>query len=220
LGRTELFVCGVFPAFTILALTVLFGPSRLAQLAGLNRSESRIAPGFIGMANFGQWRLICVPGPARLDGLSATIAPAPASPAPPKARSANACRINQEMAAPVQNAGTGEGAGQVIVAANFSLVGANQTPAAMLRLPATARPGDTVGLRFDDGAVAQTKVRDCGPRECLAAWTLADSDWEHLATARSLQVTFPATGRQWVLLDLPVQGLASAIAALKRAEIS
>jgi invasion protein IalB len=77
-----------------------------------------------------------------------------------------------------------------------------------------------VGLRFDDGAVAQTKVRDCGATECLAAWTLTDSDWEHLATARSLQVTFPATGRQWVLLDLPVQGLASAIAALKRAEIS
>jgi invasion protein IalB len=215
LARTALFLCGAFLAVAILALTALSGRARIGELVGLRPSESRIAPGFLGMANFGQWRLICVPAPALLDGLSATGGPAPPV-APPKARNANACRVNQEMVAPQQDAGPG----QVIVAANFSLVGPNQTPAAMLRLPVTARAGDMVGFRFDDGAMAQSKVRDCAATECLAAWTLTNSDWERLSTARSLQVTFPATGRQWVLLDLPVQGLAAAIAALKRAETS
>jgi len=39
-----------------------------------------------------------------------------------------------------------------------------------------------------------------------------------LALAKSLQVTFPVADRQWVLLDLPVEGLSTAMAALARAE--
>jgi invasion protein IalB len=90
----------------------------------------------------------------------------------------------------------------------------------MLRLPATAHPGDAIDLRFDDGAVVQTMVRDCAATECLAVATLTASEWNHLSTARSLQVSFPISGRQWVLLDLPVDGLSTAIAALQRAKTS
>ena len=218
--RTAVFLGGAFVAVAIVALYIVLGAPGPTELIGMTRGEPRIAPGFIGMANFGQWRLICVPGPPRPDGLSATGAPETAAGAFAKARNVNACRINQEMPAAPQNAGSGETPGQVIVAANFSLIGPQRTPAAMLRLPVTARPGDAVGLRFDDGTVVQTMVRDCAATECLAAGTLTTADWEHLSTARSLQVTFPAVDRQWVLLDLPVQGLSTAIAALTRAEIS
>jgi invasion protein IalB len=174
--------------------------------------------GFVGMAQYGQWRLICVPGPAGLDRLGATAAPTGNSEVPPAAKSANACRINQEMPAPQPQKNSGGSPNQVIVAANFSLIGFKQTPVAMLRLPPTGRAGDPVGLRLDDGAVVQTPVRNCTVTECLAAGTLTASDWEHLSVAKSLEVVFPAAGGQWVLLALPVQGLSAAIAALKQAE--
>ena len=204
------FVVGALIAAAIGGLYLVPG---LSGLVGLTRSEPRVTPGFIGMANFDQWRLICVPGPQQ-DGLDPGSADVPAgSPAKP-----NACRVNREMPAPQQDGAPGEA--QVIVAANFSLIGPKQVPAAMLRLPATARPGDAISLRFDDGAVVKTMVRDCAATECLAAGTLTESDWDRLSAARSLQISFPAAGRQWVLLDLPVQGLSAAIAALKQAEAS
>jgi invasion protein IalB len=124
------------------------------------------------------------------------------------------------MPAPRQDASAGEKPGQVLVATNFSLIGPRRTPAVMLRVPATARPGDAIGLRFDNGPMVQTFVRDCAAAECLAAGTLTTADWDKLSTAKSLQVSFPATGRQWVLLDLPLAGLSTAIAALTRAEIA
>jgi invasion protein IalB len=218
LRRTALFLGGAFLAVAIPALYFVLGAPSAAELVSMSRGQPRIVPGFIGMAKFGQWRLICVPGPSRPEGLGA---PTPASaPATAKAVISNACRINQEMPASPQNPASAEAPVPVIVAANFRLVGPKRMPAAMLRLPVTARPGDPVGLRFDDGSVVQTMVRDCAKTECLAAGTLTQADWEHLSTAKSLQVTFPVTGRQWVLLDLPLQGLSTAIAALQRAEIS
>jgi invasion protein IalB len=194
------------------ALYVGMGAPTPAELIALVRGGPRIAPGFVGMANFGRWRLICVPGPPALDGLDAS--------APASTPSANACRINQEMPAPQETAQSGEAAPKVIVAANFSLVGPKRMPAAMLRLPATAQPGDEISLRFDDGAAIKTVVRDCAATECVAAATLTAGDWARLSDARSLKVTFPAARRQWVLLDIPVEGLSTAIAALSRAEVS
>ena len=223
---------GTLALVAIAVLYLALGAPRPAELLAMVRGDTRIAPGFIGMANFGRWRLICVPGPPSLDGLNAAAAPAPDNAATVKVPTGNACRINQEIAAPGlpglgQNAVREQTAGRtpdqppaaVIIAANFSLVGPKRTPAAMLRLPATARAGDAISLRFDDETVITTIVRDCAATECLAAGTLSDSDWAHLSAAKSLRVTFPAAGRQWVLLDLPVEGLAAAVAALSRAEL-
>ena len=109
---------------------------------------------------------------------------------------------------------------QVIVAVNFSLVGPRRTPSAMLRLPPTARTGDVITLRFDDSSVMKTMVRDCADSECLAAGTLAPEDWRHLSTTNSLKVMFPTLARQWVIINLPVQGLAAAIDAYHRADDS
>jgi invasion protein IalB len=218
LRPTGLFLGGALLAVAMPGLYLVLGAPSAAELFSMSRGQPRIVPGFIGMAKFGQWRLICVPGPSPPDGLGA-LAPASAG-APAKAVATNACRINQEMPALPQDTASAERPAKVIVAANFRLVGPKRMPAAMLRLPVTARPGDPVGLRFDDGAVVQTMVRDCAATECLAAGTLTQADWEHLSTAKSLQVTFPVSGRQWVLLDLPLQGLSIAIAALQRAEIS
>jgi invasion protein IalB len=218
LRGTALFLGAAFVCVATLAVYLVLGAPSAAELVSMSKGKPRVAPGFIGMTNFGQWRLICVPGPSRPDALGAPAAGTGAGSA--KAAKTNSCRINQEMPASPQSTASADAPPPVIVAANFRLVGPKRTPAAMLRLPVTARPGDPVALRFDDGAVVQTMVRDCAKSECLAAGTLTQADWEHLSTAKSLQVTFPATGRQWVLLELPLQGLSTAIAALQRAEIS
>ena len=217
--RRRAFVLGgALAAIAVLAVYVVTSAPKPAQFSGIANGEPRIVRGFVGMAHYGQWRLICVPGPAGLDRLGATAAPTGNSGVPSPAKSANACRINQEMPAPQPKTNSGGSPNQVIVAANFSLIGPKQMPAAMLRLPPTARAGDPVGLRFDDGAVVQTPVRNCTTTQCLAAGTLTAFDWEHLSLAKSLQVTFPVAGGQWVLLAIPVQGLSAAIAALKQAE--
>jgi invasion protein IalB len=200
------------------ALYVVIGAPSPADVFGLIRGERRIARGFIGVANFGQWRLICAPGPATLDALG-NAASAGQGAAPGKAPNGNTCRGNQEMPAAPQGAAPGEKPAQVVVAANFSLVGRKRTPAAMLRLPPTAEAGDVISLRFDDGSEINTKVRDCALGECFAAGTLSGEEWQHLSATNTLQVKFPVTGRQWVILDLPVQGLSAAIGALGRAEI-
>jgi invasion protein IalB len=108
----------------------------------------------------------------------------------------------------------------VIVAVNFSLVGPRRTPSAMLRLPPTARAGDVITLRFDDSTAVKTMVRDCDANECLAAGTLAPDEWQHLSATNSLQIMFPALARQWVILNLPVEGLPAAMDALNRSDIS
>ncbi len=200
------------------AAYVVLGAPPLSDFASLFRAEAPIAPGFVGMAKFGEWRLICVPGPPSLDALSAPAASGAAGAAPRQGPQRNSCRINQETPAQPQGGGNGEAPAQVIVAANFSLVGPKHMPAAMLRLPITARPGDAISLKFEDGSIVKTTVRDCQANECVAAGNLTPGDWAHLAAAKSLKLTFPAAGRQWVVLDLPVDGLSTAIAALARAE--
>jgi invasion protein IalB len=188
-------------------------PSRLGAIVDLIAGRSGIVPGFVGMANFGHWRLICVRGPAPLQGLLA------ASAAENKNAQAagNACRVNQEIVAP----GTPKesSSADVLAAANFSLLGAKRTPALMLRLPPTAEAGDPVRLRVDEGDVVTTMVRECGGGECLAAGSLTSAEWDKLAQAKTLQIAFPAAGKQAVLLDLPVDGLREAMAAMGRAQI-
>src|SRR5882762_10167959 len=86
-----------------------------------------------------------------------------------------------------------------------------RTPSAMLRLPPTARSGDVITLRFDDLSELKTMVRDCDANECLAAGTLTPDEWQHLSATNSLQIMFPALARQWVILNLPVEGLPAAM---------
>jgi invasion protein IalB len=194
-----------------LAFYVVLGAPAPGEILARLRGEPAIARGFIGMANFGHWRLICMPGPSPLSAGSD-------SPGATSAATGNACRINQEMPAPQAKEEAASQPPKVLIAANFSLVGVKRMPAAMLRLPATAQPGDTISLRFDDGTSVKTMVRDCAAAECLATGALSEADWNRLASAKSLQVTFPVAAGQWVRLDLPVEGLATAMAALARAE--
>jgi hypothetical protein len=193
------------------------GASLRPGLLAFGKAQPRIQPGFIGIADFGKWRLICVPAPSMMEGLGPLAQPG-APPAPAQKAKGNTCRINGEMVAPAA-APDSKSTSPVIFAANFSLVGPKRMPAAMLRVPATARPGDAISVRFEDQATIKTIVRECAT-ECLAAGDLTSADWAHLSTAKSLQVTFPAAGGQLVLLDLPVSGLADAIGALDRAEIA
>jgi invasion protein IalB len=219
LRRTLVLLGTALAVAALAALYFAFGAPTSSELLAMARGGKRITPGFIGVAEFGRWRVICIPGPSPLDGLDASAAPAPQVAV--KLAGGNACRINQEMPASGENpAAAAPSPAQVIVAVNFSLVGPRRTPSAMLRLPPTARAGDVITLRFDDSSVVKTMVRDCADTECLAAGTLTQEDWQHLSATNSLQVTFPALARQWVILNLPVQGLAAAIDAFNRADVS
>jgi invasion protein IalB len=189
-------------------------PTRLAATVDFVAGRGTIAPGFVGMANFGHWRLICVHGPAPLQGLLAASA---ADAKNPKATS-NACRVNQEIRAPGSPADASSS--DVLAAANFSLLGAKRTPALMLRLPATAEAGDSVQLRVDDADVVATTVRECGDGECLAAGALTTAEWDKLAQARTLQIAFPAAGKQPVLLELSTEGLREAMSAISHAQVA
>jgi invasion protein IalB len=189
-------------------------PSRLAATIDFVAGRSTIAPGFVGMANFGHWRLICVRGPAPLRGLLA----ASAAEAKSSEATGNACRVNQEIRAPGAPADTSSP--DVLAAANFSLLGAKRTPALMLRLPATAEAGDSVRLRVDDRDVVTTTVRECAGGECLAAGALTDTEWDKVMQARTLQIAFPAAGKQPVLLELSIEGLREAASAMSRAQIA
>ena len=214
------FIIGLVVAAVLAAgLRIGLDPSIRARVFAVASGSAPVEPGFIGIADFGQWRLICVPAPNMMAGLGPLAQSG--APASSSASSGNACRINREMAAPPQTAtiGTTESPSDVILAANFSLVGPKRVPAVMLRLPATARAGDAISLRFDDQTAINTMVRECAT-ECLATGDLTSAEWAHLSTAKSLKVMFPAAGRQWVLLDLPTEGLSEAILALDRAELA
>jgi len=225
LRRTLILLGAALAVVALAALYFALGVPTPSALFAMARGGQRITPGFVGVAEFGRWRVICIPGPSSLDALDASAAPTPQPGVKPS--SGNACRINQEMPASGENPASapavqvpGRVAGQVIVAVNLSLVGTRRTPSAMLRLPPTARAGDVITLRFDDSSVVNAMVRDCADTECLAAGTLSPEDWQHLSATNSLQVTFPALARQWVILNLPVQGLAAAIDAYNRADDS
>lgn len=172
-------------------------------VAAMGSGASGVARGFIGVAEFGAWRLICVAGP---DGLLEESAAG-------QTRKANACRVNQEVLPAAANAGTGP-----VIAVNLSLVGARKIPALMVRLPATAQAGDSIGLRFDNRNDVKAMVRDCGAGQCIAAGNLSGEEWTRLRTAKAVQVRFPTAGGQMVLVDLKLEGLDAAIAAMMRAD--
>src|SRR5215471_18475848 len=94
--RTVLLTGGGLALLAATAFYVVLGVPSVTEIVARLRGEPAIARGFIGMANFGQWRLICVPGPAPLNGLTPPAAAGDAR-AP---GGNNACRINQEMPAP------------------------------------------------------------------------------------------------------------------------
>jgi invasion protein IalB len=197
-------LCALYLAAGTPALPGLAGEVA-AAVAGRN-----LSPGFVGVMQFGRWRLICEPGPGPgplADPGNANAAPANTGPR------INTCRVNQEVAA----AGDPR---HVIVAANLSVVGANRSPSLMLRLPATARAGDKIALTLDDDHALDTIVRACTERECLAAGGLTREDWTRLVASRALHVTFPAVGRQMVFVDLDSDGLAEAASAMTLAQVT
>ncbi len=148
--------------------------------------------GFIGIINYGHWRLICVPGSdAKADAHD------------------NNCRVNQEVAPPgLPN--------QVLLAANLSR-SAGHPPVVMLRLPPTAHNGDTIMLRFG-GAKLKTPVHGCSQSECVATAELSDEDWSALIAADGLQAILPTSVGQRALVDISSEGLAQAVAAMNKAE--
>jgi invasion protein IalB len=178
-------------------------PRALGDLANAV-TGSGVRAGYVGMVQFDDWRLICVPGP------DARVAVGPGE-APVNA--GNACRLNQEVPDPGQP-------GQAILAANLSTVGPLRTPALMLRLPPTFRPGNSITLRIDQDRSVRTAVRDCTERECLAASDLSDEDWQRMIAAGELQVMFAVADGNMVFIDLGVDGLAEAAAALDVAQVS
>jgi invasion protein IalB len=164
----------------------------------------RVGEGFVGREQFGDWRLICVPGPDARVAVGPDDAPA---------NSNNACRLNQEVVAPEDTA-------RVILAANLSVVGPFKKPALMLRLPPTFQAGDSITLRIDQDRAVRTVIRDCSERECVAARDLSDEDWPRLTSAKDLQVMFRMTDGKTVFVTLGVDGLSEAAEALNRAQAS
>jgi invasion protein IalB len=179
-------------------------PTGLAELSSALTPQSDVQPGFIGVQNFGAWRLICVEAP--------TVAPPPLADAVPAETSkASACRLNQEV--PAQDE-----PGRVILSANLSTVGPRASPALMLRLPGTFHSGDSILLRINDEDVLRTSVRDCTDSECVAANDLSEEDWGRIIAASDIQVTFPMSDGKQVYVKLVVAGLADGAAALKAAQ--
>jgi len=176
-------------------------------------------PGFVGTIEYDDWELICVP--------RAEMAPPPPSSDQPDLEPGtspnqsdaveSACRLRHEvMAVDGEN---GEPS-QVILAVHLSLVGPSESPALMLRLPATLTEGDMVVLRTRDGFAVETLARDCSADECVAASTLSEREWGRLVDAESLQVVFRVDDVQLVSVDVGTEGLQNAHAALQAAQAS
>ena len=170
-------------------------------VAAMGSGGTGVARGFIGVEEFGAWRLICIKGPDGLLEGSGTGQPG----------KANACRVNQEVTLAAVTAG------QVVIAINLSLVGVRRIPTLMVRLPATAQAGDSIALRLDDREV-KAMVRDCAVGQCIAAGNLSAQEWAALLAAKTVQVRFPAAGGQMVLVDLKLDGFPAAITAMLRAQ--
>jgi len=219
--RRAWLMSGAVAAVTMAGLCFFLYSTLSSGIFAMTAGAQRIGPGFVGVANFGRWRLICMPGPPTLDGLDPADDSNPA--AQPK-NLGNSCRINQEISEPDQGRteepSPEQNQRRVIIAANFSRLGPRRLPAIMLRVPATAHNGDSIALRFDDQALVNTIVRDCQPAECLAAGSLSLTEWSRLSSTKTLHISFPVATRQWVLLNVSVDGLPAAMAALDRAEAS
>ena len=220
------------------ALSFFYGPAAVSNLAVDNVAAPAVESGFVGASIFGDWELICTPGPE--------LAPAPApldrpnSAAPVATESA--CRVRYEAiaasvpevtpppdainpgtATPIAPAATPAApatvaAPQVILTVNLSLVGPTKRPALMLRLPATLKADDVVTLRNGESFAIDAVVRECDEEECMAADSLTDEEWMRLVAADALQVVFPFDETQLVSVDVGVNGLPAAVAALIEAQ--
>ncbi len=149
--------------------------------------------GFVGIVNFGHWRLICDPASDKA-----------------KAPQDNICRLNQEVA-------TSDRPNEVILAANLRVLGAGDHAAVVLRLPPTAHVGDKIVLRFGDH-VLKLPVHECTAAQCLARGELDSDSWSELLAAAALEAVLPASQGQRALVEIPVDGLAQAAAAMNKAQ--
>jgi invasion protein IalB len=205
--RSVLIPLGVAAALFAAAWIGGFEPltGAIGNVANAITGRTPIRQGFIGMSDFGDWRLICVPGP------NAGV-PAPGTDEAQAAKT-NSCRLNQEVAAP-------EEPSRILLAANLSVVGPQEKPALLLRLPGTFKAGDSIALRIDQDLAVRTAVRDCTPSECVAASDLSDDNWTRLVGAESLQIMFRMRDGKMVFLNLGTSGLGDAAAALRSAQVS
>ena len=220
------------------ALSFFYGPTAVSNLAPENNAAPAVESGFVGASIFGDWELLCTPGPEHVPTPAPLDKPDLAAPAATE----SACRVRHEaIAARVPETAAGETATapdgtdsvatdaasapttaanppQVILTVSLSLVGPTKRPALMLRLPATLKPDDVVTLRDDDSFAIDAVVRECDEQECMAADSLTDEEWMRLVAADTLQVVFPFDETQLVSVDVGVNGLPAAVAALIEAQ--
>ncbi len=214
--QSRALIAGAVVLVCAVGVFFVFRPHGVVSSAGLSpeatdstdQLAADVKPGYVGVAKFGSWRLIC----------SASGASAPQDTAatgtavdPATQISGNACRVNQEI--PV--AGKPD---QVLLAANFGVLGALHRAALMLRLPPTVHAGDVISLRIDSSHTLRTPVRNCTDKECIAAASLTDDNWSDLLSAGSVQIAFPIADNQKILVDLPMNGFEDAITAVNLAQ--
>lgn len=200
-------ITAVFLASAYTDAAVSPGPGA-TEIPNYDDSSGVVAPGFVGSATFGDWSLICAAAPAIAEADAPFDRP-DASPAEQMAR--NNCQLTQQIMSRDEPR-------RLVLAANLSLVGSRRHPALMLRLPATVQAGDSVVMRADGDSAAEALVRDCAPGECMAADSLSDAEWARLIGADALQVVFPMDEGPLVFVDLGVDGLSEAAAALQLAQ--
>jgi len=177
---------------TALYLVIPAAPG-LAPGAKYSPITGEVDAGFVGIVNFGHWRLICDPASDKL-----------------RARQENICRVNQEVSIK-------DRPNEVILAANLRVLGSAQHAVLALRLPPTARVGDKILLRFG-GYVLKVPVHECSAAQCLARTELNTDGWGELLDAAAIEAVLPASQDRRALVDIPVDGLAQAAAAMNKAQ--
>lgn len=196
-GVRQFAMLGVFlltaALVTALYLLIPAAPGLAPAAAKYSPITGEVEAGFVGIVNFGHWRLICDPVSDKI-----------------RARQENICRINQEVS-------TKDRPNEVILAANLRLLGRTQRAALALRLPPTARVGDKIVLRFGE-YVLKVPVHECSAVQCLARAELDGESWSELLDAAAMQAVLPASKGRRALIDIPVDGLAQAAAAMNKAQ--
>lgn len=212
-GALRIVLIGTIAALVVGGAYFMAGAPGLGQAEAFLGGKPATQPGFTGTTAFGNWRLICAAEPQSETVVSAVSAPDSLTPEPAAVatRPVTVCRINQEVTSK-------DRPDEVIMAVNFSVVGATQRPALMLRLPPTAKANPAIALRFADGYSMDIPVRDCTDGECIAATELSDEIWNRLLRAELLQIAIPAIDGQIALIDLSLGGFADAVDALTAAQ--
>ena len=196
-GVRQFAMLGVFlitaALVTALYLLIPAAPGSAPASAKYSPISGEVEAGFIGIVNFGHWRLICDPASEKI-----------------KSRQENFCRINQEVS-------TKDRPNEVILAANLRMLARAEHATLALRLPPTARVGDKIVLRFG-GHVLKLPVHECSAVQCLARAQLDGEGWSELLDAAAVQAVLPASQGRRALVDIPVDGLAQAAAAMSKAQ--